>query len=161
MPALNTFMSPFMMWNQLAWKAGEMAISSAQVIGRRSSRMWLSGPVPSAIDQREFSLMVREKGEAAMESAQAMGARAFAVSQQFATLAFRQWLSANQALQSIAASRTPAESVERQARLVRDSMTGSVAVASKLSGATARIAHGAIRPLHKRVKSNAKRLGKR
>ena len=149
------------MWSQLAWKVGEMAIASAQIIDHRTSRFALAGPVPSARDQREFALMGHEKGEAALESAQAVGVRMLMLNQQFATLAFKQMMSASAALLSLAASRTAAESVERQSKLVRDTMTGSVVAASKLSGSTARLAQRALKPVHSRVSGNVRRLGRK
>ncbi len=96
-----------------------------------------------------------------LESAQAFGARALTLNQQFATLAFKQLMTASVALMSIASSRSAAESVERQGKLVRDAITGSVAAASKLSGSTARVAADALKPVRKRVSANAKRLRKR
>ena len=160
-PAMNLFITPLTMWSRLAWKAGEMAISSAQVIGHRTGRFTLSGPAPSARDQREFTLMGREKGEAMLESAQAIGTRALMLNQQLATLVFKQLMSASVTLMSIASSRTAGESVERQAKLVRDTMTGSAVAASKFSGSTARLARSALKPVHKRVSANARRLGKK
>ena len=154
-------MNPFLMWSRLAWKTGEMAIASTQVIGPRTSRLALAGSVPSVRDQREFALMGQEKSEAALESAQAVGVRMLMLNQQFAALAFKQMLSASAALMSIAASRTPAESVERQSKLVRDTMASSVIAASKLSGSTAQLARRALKPLHTRVSGNVRRLGKR
>lgn len=136
-------------------------MSSAQVIGQRSARLLLSGSAPNARDQREFSMMGREKSEAVLESTQAFGARALALNQQFVTLAFKQLMTASVAMMSIASSRSAAESVERQGKLVRDTITGSVAAASKLSGSTARVAAGALKPVHKRVRANARRLRKR
>jgi len=160
-PSMQSFMGPFLAWSRLAWKAGEMAMSSAQVIGHRSSRLTLSGPVPSARDQREFSMMGSEKGEAMLESAQAIGVRVLTLNQQLVTVALKQMMSASVTLMSIATSRSAAESVERQGKLVRDTMAGSVAAASKVSGSTARIAGSALKPVHKRVKANARRLRKR
>jgi hypothetical protein len=158
--ALNLFMNPFLMWSRLAWKTVEMATASAQVIGHRTSRPALAGYVPSARDQREFALMGREKGEAALESAQAVGVRMLMLNQQYAALAFKQMLSASVALMSIAASRTAAESVDRQSKLVRDTMTSSVVAASKLSGSTAQLAQSALKPVHTRVSGNVRRLGR-
>ena len=160
-PAMNMFITPLSMWSRLAWKAGEMAISSAQVIGQRTSRFALAGATPNALDQREFVLMSQEKGEAALESAQAVGSRMFLMGQQFATLAFKQALSTSVSLMSIAMSRTANESADRQARLVRETMVGSVATAAKLSGASAGIAKSALKPVQKRVSKNIKRLRKR
>jgi len=158
--ALNLFMNPFLMWSQLAWKTGEMAIGSAQVIGHRTSRLALAGNVPSARDQREFALMGQEKGEAAMEAARAVGVCMLMLNQQLAALAFKQMLSTSAALMSIAASRTAAESVDRQSKLVRDTMGSSVVAASKLSGATAELARCALTPVHTRVSGNVTRLGR-
>ncbi len=149
------------MWSRLAWKTGEMAIASAQVIGHRTSRLALAGSVPSACDQREFALMGQEKGDAALESAQAVGVSMLMLNQQFTALAFKQMLSASVALISIAASRTAAESVDRQSKLVRDTMTSSVVAASKLSGSTAELARRALKPVHTRISGNVRRLGKR
>ncbi len=157
----NLIMNPFLMWSRLAWKTGEMAIAATQVIGRRTTRFALAGPLPSAPDQREFALMGREKGEAALESARAVGVRMLALNQQFVALAFKQMLSASAALMSIAASRTAAESVERQSKLARETLATTVAVASKLSASTAQLAQRALKPVHTRVSANARRLGKK
>jgi hypothetical protein len=159
--AANLFMNPFLMWSRLAWKTGEMAIAAAQVIGHRTSRLARAGPVPSARDQREFTLMGQEKGAAALESAQAVGVPMLMLNQQFAMLAFKQMLSASATLRSIATSRTAGESVEHQAKLVHDTIKSSVVAATKLSGATAKIARSALKPVHTRVSDNVRRLGKR
>lgn len=156
--ALNLFMNPFLMWSRLAWTTGEMAIASAQVIGHRASRFALTDDVPNARDRREFALMSQEKGEAAMESAQAVGVRMLMLNQEFAALALKQMLSASAALLSIAASRTAAESVDRKLKLVRDTMAGSLVAASKLSGSTAQLARCALQPVHTRVSGNVIRL---
>ncbi|HEX7455020.1 MAG TPA: hypothetical protein VF296_03170 [Gallionella sp.] len=74
---------------------------------------------------------------------------------------FKLMLSASVALMSIAASRTAAESVDRQSKLLRDTMTSSVVAASKLSGSTAELARRALKPVHTRVSGNVRRLGKR
>jgi hypothetical protein len=160
-PALNLFMQPFLMWTRLAWKTGEMAIASAQVIGHRTSRLARTGSVPSARDQREFVLMGQEKGVAVLESAQAASMPMLMLNQQFAVLAFKQMLSASAALMSIATSRTAGESVGRQSKLVRDTMTHSVVAAAKLSSSTAKVARSALKPVHSRVSGNVRRLGKR
>jgi hypothetical protein len=149
------------MWSRRAWKSGEMAIAAAQVIGLRTKRIALAGSLPGPRDQREFALMGQEKGAAAMESAHAVGARILMQNQQFAALAFKQILSASASLMSIAASRSAAESVERQSKLARDTMAGSIIAASKLSGSTAQLARRALKPVHARVSGNVRRLGKK
>jgi len=152
--------NPFLMWSQVAWKAGEMAIASAQVIGHRMSRLALADSIPSARDQVEFALMGREKGEAALAAAQAVGMRMLMLNQQLAAHFFKDMMSASLALMSIAASRTPAVSVERQSRLARDSMNRSLVAASRLSGSTAQLAQRALTPVHARVRKNVRRLGR-
>lgn len=131
----------------MVWKTGEMAIASAQVTGLRTKRIALAGSLPGPRDQREFALMGQEKGAAAMESAQAVGAHILMLNQQHAALAFKQILSASVSLMSIAASRSAAESVERQSKFARDSMAGSIVAASKLSGATAQLTRRALTEL--------------
>jgi hypothetical protein len=105
--------------------------------------------------------MGQEKGEAALKSAQAVVVPMLMLNQQLAALAFKQMLSASVALMSIAASRTAAESVDRQSKLVRDTVNSSAVAASKLSGSTAQLARRALKPVHTRVSGNVRRLGKR
>jgi hypothetical protein len=152
-------MNPFLMWSRLAWKTGEMAIGSAQVIGHRTSRLALAGPVPSERDQREFALMGQEKSEAAMESAQAVGMRMLTLNEQFRRLRSNDRCQRRNALMSIVASRSATESAGHQSKLVRDTMANSLVAASKLSGATAQLARRALKPVHARVSGNVRRLG--
>ena len=159
--AVNLFVNPLLTWSQLAWKAGEMLMASTHVIGHRTRRLALAGAVPSARDQSEFALMGQEKFQAMSDSAQVVGVRLLMLNQQFAALAFKQMLSATGSLMSIAGSRTTAESVERQSKLVRDTLSGSVVSAAKLSGATAQLARRALAPVHTRIKGNARRLGRK
>lgn len=162
------FNGPTQTWNKFAWNAGEMAVSSMQVIGRRMGRLLFSGTafagpgdVLSDSNRRELSLMGREKSEAVLESAQALGASMLMLNQQFSTLALKQIFSVSMAMMSIASSRTAAQSADRQAKLVHDAMSDSVVAVSELSGSTARLARRVIRPATKRVKANVRRLSKR
>jgi hypothetical protein len=159
-PAMNLFLEPFMLWSKFAWKAGEMALSSTQVIGQRAGH-FLN---PAALDARGRSELVKmgqEKVEATLESAQAAGIRALALNGQLLSFALGQAMSASAAFMSIAASRSPEQLAARQVELARDITTGSVAAASKLSGASSKIARSALVPVQKRVKKNARRLARR
>lgn len=40
---LSAFTAPFVLWSRLAWQTGELAMTSAQVIGQRTARPVLSG----------------------------------------------------------------------------------------------------------------------
>ena len=159
--AMNLLMYPCFTWGRLAWKSGEMAMAAAQVIGHRTSRLALAGPVPNARDQREFTLMSQEKGAAALASAQAVGVPMLMLGQQIATLAFKQMLAASTAVMALGASRTPAEASTRHLKLVRDTLTVPVVAAAKLSASTAKVARSALKPVHSRVKGNVRRLKKR
>jgi hypothetical protein len=161
MPAMNLFLEPFMMWGRLAWKAGEMAVSSTQVIGQRTGRFMYPATARDSRDPREFVRMGQEKVEATLESAQSAGIRALALNSQLLSFAFNQAMSVSAAFMSIAASRSPEQLAGRQLKLAGDLTTGSVVAASKLSGATARIARSAMVPVQKRVKKNVRRLARR
>jgi len=150
-----------MMWGQFAWKAGEMALSSTQVIGQRAGRFMHPAVGRDARDHSELVLMGREKIEATLESAQAAGMRALVLNGQLLSFAFSQVMSTSAAFMSIAASRSPEQLAGRQLELARDITTSSVVAASKLSGASARIARSALVPVQKRVKKNVRRLAKR
>lgn len=150
-----------MMWSRLAWQTGEMALSSAQVIGQRTGRFLHPAAATNARGRGEFVLMGREKVEASMESAQAAGFRAMTLNRQLLSFAFSQAMSASAALMSIAASRNPGQLAGRQLELTRNIATGSVVAASKFSGATARIARSALVPVQRRVKKNVRRLARR
>lgn len=159
--ALHFYLNPLVTWNRLAWKIGTVAFASAQVIGHRTSRLALAGAVPSARDQREIALMGQEKGEAALQAAEAAGVGVLMLSQQFAALALKQMMSASIAAMSIAASRTAAEASRAQLKFLRDTMSGSVAAASTLSGSAAEVARRALNPVHARLRGNVKRLGRK
>jgi hypothetical protein len=158
--APGLFINPFLLWSRLTFKAGELVMASTQVIAARTQRIALAGVAPTAADHSEMALMGTEKIAAAAESAQAVFGRMLVLHRQFAAVAFKQSLAATAGLLSIAASRNATESVERQARLARETLAGSVAVAAKLSTASAGLARSAIKPVHKRVNGNVRRLGK-
>jgi hypothetical protein len=135
-------------------------LASAQVIGHRVNRIALMGPIPNARDQREFSLMSGGKIAAAAESAQAMALSMIRLNQQLGVLAFKQFLTGAAAMVSIASSRTPAQSAAPQARLARDTIANSAQATPQISTSVARLAKEGLKPVHARVRRNAKRLRK-
>ena len=154
-------LNPLTMWSNFAWKTGEMMLASMHVIGHRSNRMLAAGSSPNTADQREFALMGKEKVAAAVESAQAMAFALLRFNQQFAAIAFRQMFTGAAAIRSLATSRTPGQSVERQTMLLRETMAHSAVATSQLSKSAARVAHRGLQPIHSRATANSKRLGKR
>ena len=152
---------PLLMWSELTFKAGELMLASAQVIGHRTNRMVLAGPALNTRDQREFTLMGQEKIVAAAESAQAMALSVISLNQQIGALAFKQMLTGATAMMALASSRTTGQAVSRQARLVRDAMGNSAVATSQLTISAGRLVDKGLRPIHSRAKRNAKRLVKR
>jgi len=158
---MNLYMKPLLLWNQLAWDASQLALASNRVIYQRTDRLVKGGTVKGKYSGDEFAAMGREKVEAAMESAHIVGMQLMMLNQQFMSIAIKQMLSASSALMSVADSRTPTESIDRQAKLVRDTMDSSTVAASKLSTSTAKLASSVVKPVLKRVKKNVKKTGKR
>ena len=159
--ALNLFMNPLLVWGRVAWKTGEMALAASPVIHHRAGRLLLAGAEPRPGDQREFALMTGEKVEAGLEAAQDVALRTLTLNLQLAGQAFRQGLWMWSALLSVAASRTLAQSLQRQSRLVEGTITRSAVAASTLSGASAQLARRALGPAHTRIGKNARRLRRR
>lgn len=145
-------MNPLLAWSRLASKTGEMALGAAQVIALRTN---------PAVDRGEVLLMGREKGEAAIDSMQAMGLPLMRMYQQMATLGYSQMISFWSSMLSIRSSRTPAQAIQNQLKLVGDTMNRSAVAASKVAKSGAVVAHSALEPVHRRVKANVTRLSKK
>jgi hypothetical protein len=94
---------PFVVWSELAMKTGEMMLASAQVIGHRTHRIAKAGATPNARDRREFTLMGREKVEAAHESAFAMGSQIARMNSQLGLKAWQDMMAAGSAMLSLTA----------------------------------------------------------
>ena len=156
----HSYLSLFMLWSDLATKTLEMMLASVQVIGHRTGRMALAGPVPDARDRREFALMGQEKVEAGAQSAQAMVAHMMTMSQPWGALVFRHLLQNSAAFMSLAGSRTPSQLIARQAALAR-AIGQSASSMAHVSGSAAKLAHRSLKPIHAKATANAKRLGKR
>jgi len=153
--------NPFLLWTNVALRTGEMMWASAQVITHRASRILVAHPNYALRDRRELALMGQEKVQAAYESANAIGAQMVRVNLEFGMLAFKHWIAASTALTALALSRTPRQSLGRQAKLLGDTATRSAVAVSKLSGSAAQLAHHGLKPIHSRATRNARRLGKR
>jgi hypothetical protein len=149
--------NPFVAWTRLAWQTGELMVSSGEVIGWRMAGTALASPH----GQREIALMSSEKVQAAVESGYAIWWSMARMNQQFAALALKQVFAGAAGVMALASSRTAAETLGRQTRLVGDSIAASASAASQLSGSTARLAQRALTPVRSRAARNAKRLRKR
>lgn len=112
--------------------ASEVAHAAPQVIAHRLTRMAFAGANPSARDQREFYRMGAEKVEAFYESWTAMMLQTLQINQR---VLFSMWFPWT--VQSY--SKNPVEQLEQAATQILTS---------------------ALKPVHKRAVSNAKRLSK-
>ena len=155
-----SFINPYLLWSDLAWKTGEMMLASAQVIQHRTGRIAAAGATPSARDRREFLLMGQEKVEAGLESASDIAAHMIAMDPMIGVRIFKHMMAGAAAMMSLAASRTPGQAIARHAKLVR-TMAQSAGTTAQLSGGAARLAQRGLKPFHSRATANSKRLGRR
>ena len=156
-----SYANPVLLWTNVALKTGEMMWLSAQVITHRTTRILMAHPNYGLRDRRELALMGQEKVQAAYESVNAMGAQMVRMSLELGMLTFKHWIAASTALAALASSRTPGQSLGRQAKLLDDSATRSAIAVSRLSGSAAQLARHGLKPIHSRATKNARRLGKR
>jgi hypothetical protein len=152
--------NPYTAWAEVAMKTGEMMLASAQVIGHRTGRMATAGPLPSARDQREFTLMAQEKVVAAQASAQAMGQYMMTMNMRVAMRAWQDSLKLGSHAVALAGSRTIGQTLERQTQLAR-SVAQSARSAAQLGQVGAELTQRALKPVHAKASANAKRLARR
>ncbi len=154
-----SYAQPYALWNELAQRIGEMLLASAQVIGHRTGRMAMAGPVPSARDREEFSRMGREKVDAAARSAAAMGRHwlGSGMGRSLGERVWGDWLAVGQAAFACFGSRTPQEAVERQGKLA-EALTQLAASLMAFGSAGAQLAESGLKPIHATATANARRL---
>lgn len=148
---------PLLPWMELGWKASEMMMASAFVIGRRTGMMATSGAQPTARERREFTRMGQEKLDAAMESGMAMARQMMTTNQRLWIQAVEQMLAVTAAVIALAGSTTMAQSTARQRTLGR-AVAKSVDTGSRLSDSAAKVARRGLDPVSTRATANARRL---
>jgi len=139
-----------------ALKLWQIALAAPQVIGHRTGRMAVAGPLPDARDRAEFTLMGQEKAEAFQESLAAMAAQIYQSNGDLANYASRQWWNAWTALASGLAGQSPAQVAKVQQAYLR--AIDAAATGKRLTSAVARVVDKGLRPVHRRVTANARRL---
>jgi len=150
------FFNPLMLWTDVAFKTGEMLVSSSSVIQMRTRRMAEHGLQPNAADMREMQLMSEEKMAAASESSAAIASQ-LQITQDSLVRGTHQWLASAGALMALATSITPAQAVVRGEAFIA-ATTRAAATATQLSSAGARMAQRSLKPIHAKATSNARRL---
>jgi hypothetical protein len=159
---LALYANPFLLWGTLGMKAMQMSTAAAQVIAIRTTRMAAHGLNPDAADRREMTLMGAEKVDAFTRAGQALATGALPLVAGMAGQAFRTSMDLFNASTRLAASRTLPQTLARQRELA-DTLMRSAPSAQHgaASNATARLAHRALAPVHRKATANAKRLTKK
>jgi hypothetical protein len=116
-PSSEFYANPFLLWGTLGVKAMQMSTAAAQVIAIRTARMAAAGLHPSAADRREMTLMGAEKVDAFSRAGQALATGAVPLVAGMAAHAVRSGFDLFHATAQLAASRTAAQTLERQRRL--------------------------------------------
>ena len=156
------YANPFLLWGTLGMKAMQMSAAAAQVIAIRTTRMATHGLNPNAADRREMTLMGAEKVDAFSRAGQALATGALPLVAGMAGQAWRTGFDLFNASAQLAASRTIPQTLARQRKLADTLMRGSPsAQQGAASNATAKLAHRALAPVHRKATANAKRLTKK
>ena len=151
--------NPYLLWGTLGAKAMQMSVAAAQVIAIRTTRMAAAGLNPSAADRREMTLMGAEKVDAFSRAGQALATGSATLLAGMAGQAFKTGLDVFGGATRLAASRTLPQTMARQRQLADALLRGAPAARhGAASDATARLAHRALDPVHRKATANAKRL---
>lgn len=145
-------------WSRLFTEMCELLHATMHVVSFRTTRMAIAGSAPDEQDRREFSLMSREKGEAASESIRAMGSGLINLAMVLAKdTSYHLWAT-SAAATALASSRSAAQWFERQAELLRVATDCPANPLQLVSSATC-LMQDILAPIHGRATANAKRLG--
>jgi hypothetical protein len=145
-------------WLKSVTEAGEMFAASAQVVGYRTARMAVAGPMPSERDRTEFSLMSREKKEATSEALQAFGLGFLTLAIVVAVETGTHVWETSAAAVALASSQSPSQWLERQTALTRIA-ANAPANPLRLANSATRVIQESLAPIHNRATANAARLG--
>jgi hypothetical protein len=161
-PTALAFANPFLLWSTFGMKMLQMSTAAAQVIALRTTRMAAHGPNPNAADRREMHRMGAEKVDAFSRAGTTLATGAMplllGMSMQAWRTAFDLWAASTR----LATSRTLPQTMARQQQLAGTLMRGAAATGhGATSAATARLAHRALAPVHRKATANAKRLAKK
>jgi len=160
--------NPALLWWKTGMKAWETMAAAPQVIAHRTGRMAKAGPFLSLADQREFTTMGSEKVLAFSQAWMGSAREVMAFQQQMASMAMRQWWTMMSAFNplaafgSLAASQAPWSPFKSPASAIRSmAMSSALSTGNRAMAALPRIAHSAVKPVHAKATSNAKRLRRR
>lgn len=153
----SRFFHPLLLWADVALTTQEMLLSAGAVIQARTGLMARAGLVPSDADQAEFQLMGEEKLAAATESGAAIASQLHNTQFTLTQRALRDWLEGATAWIGLATSLTPAQAAAHSHALLHAGQR-TLANATQMGSAGARIVQRGLKPIHARATANARRL---
>jgi hypothetical protein len=155
----NAFPAPFI---DLMIKSSEIALACGQTIWYRTLMMASADAAAlTDVERREFSRMYTEKVQALMDYGQIMAREMVRLNEQFAMMAWSQFLSSGMAMTSLATGQNPGRTFATQRQLMDSAGQRASDASQKISAAMTRAAAKGLAPVHTAVTANARRLGRR
>lgn len=139
-------------------RAQELATASATVLNARAAMIRVALADPANANHAELQRMVVEKAQAVTE----IGRLSWLAWASVASTAMAAWTSQARIgaafASAVAGARTPFDLVAAQTRFASNAAAAAARSASELGAAIARTAEAPLRPLHRRLAANGKRL---
>ncbi|MGY6217127.1 polyhydroxyalkanoate granule-associated phasin [Methylolobus aquaticus] len=145
--------TPVTLWWQTWLKATETMIAAPQVVAHRTALMAQVRTVPNRSDQRELTTMSVEKVVAFSQAGMNAASELVAFQQQMANSALRQWWVMAHLCNPMTAFAVPWRVMNAPVELLSAS--------HRALSITPRVAHGAVKPIHAKATSNARRLARK
>ncbi|MGO4327127.1 polyhydroxyalkanoate granule-associated phasin [Cupriavidus sp. 2TAF22] len=136
----------------------ELLHATVEVVSVRTARMAKALVAPDERDPHEFSLMGREKGEAASESIGALGAGLLSLTVVLASETTNHFWAASAAASTLVASRSTSQWLERQEAFFKVACDHPASPLQLTNWGTC-LMQEVLAPIHVRATANAKRLG--
>jgi hypothetical protein len=139
-------------------RAQELATATVTVLSARTAMIQVAMADPANANHAELQRMVVEKAEAATE----IGRLSWLAWASVASTAMSAWTAQAEIgaayATAVAGSRSPFDLVAAQTRFASNTAAAAVRSGTALGAAIARTAEAPLRPLHRRVTANVKRL---
>jgi hypothetical protein len=141
-------------------RAQELATATATVLNARTAMIQVALADPANANHAELQRMVVEKAQAVTE----IGRLSWLAWASVASTAVSAWTAQAQIgvayAAAVADSRSPFDLAAAQTRFASNSAAAAVRAGSELGAAIARTAEAPLRPLHRRLTANGKRLAR-
>jgi hypothetical protein len=132
--------------------------AAAGVIAARAEMAAMDAATPSAATRAEMSRMVSEKVEVFSKAGAAAAEGANEIARRAATYAEGETAAARTSLEQLSRCSTPAQAALLQTRLATEFMTRGFAFSLDMNALMVRTGENALRPVHRAVTRNHKRL---